>query len=166
MVDALLLTRRPQGIGAVLDGGLRLFRASVLHSLPYAAVAALAGQLPAAYDVAAGRPLRGFGSSDPLWWVVYVLATGLSFVMWSAVMLRQQRIVEGRRAGTVAELRDACRRLPAMVALVAPLGVGLLAAAQLGAIINQEAPKGPTISLEANVAVGVMFLSNVVEHRS
>jgi intracellular multiplication protein IcmE len=45
------------------------------------------------------------------------------------------------------------------------LGVGAgAAAAQLGTVINQEAPKGPTISLEPNVAVGVMFLSNVVEH--
>jgi intracellular multiplication protein IcmE len=47
------------------------------------------------------------------------------------------------------------------------LGVGAgAAAAQLGTIINQEAPKGPTISLEANVSVGIMFLSNVVDHRS
>ncbi len=40
------------------------------------------------------------------------------------------------------------------------------AAGQLGTIINQEAPKGPTISLEANVSVGVMFLSNVVAHKN
>ncbi len=47
------------------------------------------------------------------------------------------------------------------------LGVaGGVAAAQLGSIINQEAPKGPTITLEPNVAVGIMFLSNVVERRS
>jgi intracellular multiplication protein IcmE len=40
------------------------------------------------------------------------------------------------------------------------------AASQLATVINQEAPKGPTISLETNVAVGIMFLSNVVGHRS
>ena len=40
------------------------------------------------------------------------------------------------------------------------------ASAQLGSVLNQEAPKGPTITLEPNVAVGVMFLSNVVDHRS
>ncbi len=38
------------------------------------------------------------------------------------------------------------------------------AAAQAGATLNQAAPKGPTVSLEANVAVGVMFLSNVTSH--
>jgi intracellular multiplication protein IcmE len=46
------------------------------------------------------------------------------------------------------------------------LGVAAGAAAgQVGAVLNQAAPKGPTISLEANVSVGVMFLSNVTLHR-
>jgi intracellular multiplication protein IcmE len=46
------------------------------------------------------------------------------------------------------------------------LGVAAGAAAgQVGAVLNQAAPKGPTVSLEANVAVGVMFLSNVTMHR-
>jgi len=46
------------------------------------------------------------------------------------------------------------------------LGVAAGAAAgQIGAVLNQAAPKGPTVSLEANVAVGVMFLSNVTIHR-
>ena len=35
------------------------------------------------------------------------------------------------------------------------------AAANLGSTLNAAAPKGPTITLDANVAVGVMFLSNV-----
>jgi intracellular multiplication protein IcmE len=39
------------------------------------------------------------------------------------------------------------------------------AAGQIGTVLVQAAPKGPTISLDANVAVGVMFLSNVVIHR-
>ena len=46
------------------------------------------------------------------------------------------------------------------------LGVAAGAAAgQIGAVLNQATPKGPTVSLEANVAVGVMFLSNVTMHR-
>ena len=40
-----------------------------------------------------------------------------------------------------------------------------VAASQIGATLNQAAPKGPTVSLDANVAVGVMFLSNVTAHR-
>ncbi len=35
------------------------------------------------------------------------------------------------------------------------------AAANVGSTLNAAAPKGPTISLDANVSVGVMFLSNV-----
>ena len=47
------------------------------------------------------------------------------------------------------------------------LGVAAGAAAtQIGNTLNAQAPKGPTISLEANVSVGVMFLSNVVDKRS
>ena len=45
------------------------------------------------------------------------------------------------------------------------LGVAAGAAAQqIGSTLNQETPRGPTISLEANVSVGVMFLSNVTSH--
>jgi intracellular multiplication protein IcmE len=38
------------------------------------------------------------------------------------------------------------------------------AAANIGSTLNQAAPKGPTITLDANVAVGVMFLSKVTAH--
>jgi len=38
------------------------------------------------------------------------------------------------------------------------------AAGQIGSVLNQAAPKGPTVTLEANVAVGVMFLSPVTLH--
>lgn len=47
------------------------------------------------------------------------------------------------------------------------LGVAAgVAAAQIASALNAEAPKGPTITLEPNVAVGVMFLSDVVDPRS
>jgi intracellular multiplication protein IcmE len=42
------------------------------------------------------------------------------------------------------------------------LGVATgVAAAQIGSTLAQDAPKGPTITLDANVAVGVMFISDV-----
>jgi intracellular multiplication protein IcmE len=42
------------------------------------------------------------------------------------------------------------------------LGVAAgVAAGQIGTVLNQAAPKGPTVSLDANVSVGVMFLSDV-----
>jgi intracellular multiplication protein IcmE len=42
------------------------------------------------------------------------------------------------------------------------LGVAAgVAAGEVGNVLNQQAPKGPTVSLDANVGVGVMFLSNV-----
>lgn len=42
------------------------------------------------------------------------------------------------------------------------LGVGAgVAGAQVGSFLNQAAPKGPTVTLDANVGVGVMFLTDV-----
>jgi intracellular multiplication protein IcmE len=44
------------------------------------------------------------------------------------------------------------------------IGIGAGAAAQqLGNTLNQQAPRGPTVHLDANVNVGVMFLSDVHE---
>jgi intracellular multiplication protein IcmE len=44
------------------------------------------------------------------------------------------------------------------------LGVGAgVAAQQLGNTLNQQAPRGPTVHLDANVSVGVMFLAPVRE---
>jgi intracellular multiplication protein IcmE len=42
------------------------------------------------------------------------------------------------------------------------LGVGAgVAGAQVGSFLNQAAPKSPTVTLDANVGVGVMFLTDV-----
>ena len=44
------------------------------------------------------------------------------------------------------------------------IGIGAgVAAQQLGNTLNQQAPSGPTVHLDANVNVGVMFLSDVRE---
>jgi intracellular multiplication protein IcmE len=92
------------------------------------------------------------------------------------------RFVLPAAAAFVAGLGQAIEQTSNSVAVLSPFGgatttnhlniqqqLGVAAgtaSAQLGTIINQEAPKGPTISLDPNVAVGIMFLSNVVEHRS
>ncbi|HKM63901.1 MAG TPA: DotG/IcmE/VirB10 family protein [Acidisphaera sp.] len=38
------------------------------------------------------------------------------------------------------------------------------AAGQIGSVLQQQAPKGPTVTLDANVAIGVMFLTPVILH--
>ena len=46
------------------------------------------------------------------------------------------------------------------------LGVAAgVAAGQIGQTLNQAAPRNSTVRLDANVAVGVMFLADVVSHR-
>jgi intracellular multiplication protein IcmE len=92
------------------------------------------------------------------------------------------RFVLPAAAAFVAGLGQAIEQTTNSVAVISPFGgatttnhlniqqqLGVAAgtaSAQLGSVLNQEAPKGPTISLEPNVAVGIMFLSDVVEHRS
>ena len=91
------------------------------------------------------------------------------------------RFVLPAAAAFVAGLGQAIEQTSNSVALLSPFGgatttnhlniqqqLGVAAgaaSAQVGSVLNQEAPKGPTITLEPNVAVGIMFLSNVVDHR-
>ena len=85
-------------------------------------------------------------------------------------------------AAFVAGLGQAIEQTSNSVAVLSPFGgatttnhlniqqqLGIAAgaaSAQVGSVLNQEAPKGATVTLEPNVAVGIMFLSNVVDHRS
>ena len=91
------------------------------------------------------------------------------------------RFVLPAAAAFVAGLGQAIEQTSNSVAVLSPFGgatttnhlniqqqLGVAAgaaSAQVGSVLNQEAPKGPTITLEPNVAVGIMFLSNVVDHR-
>jgi hypothetical protein len=131
MVDGSIASRRPLAVGAVLDGGVRLFRESLIKCVPYAVIAVIAGQSPALYDVLSGRPLRGFPARDPLWWAIYAVATAVLLTMWSALVLRQIRIAAGQPLDARLELRAAARALPALAALVV-LGTG---AAVLGTLL-------------------------------
>jgi hypothetical protein len=136
MVDAGDALRRPPGIGTVLDAGVRLFRASLIGCLPYATLAAAAGQLPTAYAAATGQPLLGFRSTDALWWTLYAADTCLSFILWGSVLLRQQRVVRGLGPDAFAEVREACRRLPAVVGLAVPIAMALALARYLAAKLS------------------------------
>lgn len=132
MVEGQFPPSRPLGIGEVLDGGLRLFRASVLKCLPFAALAAVAGQLPAAYDLARGRQLQETVVRDPLWWALYAVVMLVSILMWVVILRRQHLIASGAALAARAELFAAVARLPAVIgvyllsALAVALGLILL----------------------------------------
>jgi hypothetical protein len=145
--DGALAVRRPHGVGAVLDAALRLFRASLVGCLPYAAVAAAAGQLPTLYLAATRQPLIGFRSTDPLWWTLYVAETLLAFILWGGVLLRQQRMSRGLRLHAAEELAQACRRLPAVLWLAFPFAVALFLGTELASPVQRAVLLVPGVYL-------------------
>jgi intracellular multiplication protein IcmE len=89
------------------------------------------------------------------------------------------RVVLPAAAAFVQGLGQAIATTSNQVAVLSPLGgattatnlnfrqqLGVAAGtagAQVGTFLNQAAPKGPTVTLDANVGVGIMFLTDVKE---
>lgn len=109
MSGALFPFGRPLGVGEVLDGGFRLFQRSLVKCLPFAAAAALVGQLPSAYRLAVGRPLTMLSGLNATWIALSLFSALTSLVMWGAVLLREYAIASGRPTDAVAELGAALR---------------------------------------------------------
>lgn len=123
----------------MLDASLRLFGRSVLPCLALATIGTLLGQLPTAYDIVVhGRPMPVSAATlmdkGGEWWVLYVLGTLVSLVVWALVLLKQQRIATG--GASDAPLGATIARLPAIlgfffasfaVLLFASLPFGLIA---------------------------------------
>lgn len=124
-------SQRPRTISEVLDAAFQVFKVTFLKGLFYGVLAMLAGQTQNIYDVATGRPLQQFGGGDARWWVFYVLGACVSLMMWSALLIRQSAILEGRPVSLRSELGLAARRLPAVVVAVI---VGIAAIA-LGTVL-------------------------------
>ncbi len=108
---------RPQSIGEVLDTGFRIFQSTLLPCLPYGVAWVIVGQLANIDDLAAGRPPRLFGGSDPIWWLWYALGLALTLILWSSLILRQSALASGAPSSMRGELRLALVRLPQLLAL-------------------------------------------------
>jgi hypothetical protein len=128
MPDILYPPSRPLSAGEILDLAFRIFRASVLACLPYAAVAVIAGQLPTLYNVAIGRPLLTPVEQvrDPVWWLLYVLAALIPMILATAVLLRQYAIATGSVPAAGKELGTGLRRLPGLLLLLVLLVLATL----------------------------------------
>lgn len=126
MADILYPPARPQSVGEVLDTAFRIFRATVLKSLPYAALALIAGQLPNIYYLATGGVMAlGSGTSKPMWWALWCVGYVIGLVLWSAVLLRQHAFATGRAADTGSAFATAVRRLPGLVLLWILIGAAV-----------------------------------------
>lgn len=117
---------RPQTIGQVLDNAFRIFQLSLAKCLGISILSMLAGQLASLYYLAAGKPLQSFNARDPLWWALYGVGALLSLALWSALMLRQRKVVRQQPTSLPAELGEALRRVPAL--FLASLVIGILIA--------------------------------------
>jgi len=142
MTPILYPPSRPQSVGEVLDTGFRIFTASLVKCLPYAALAVVAGQLPTLYQVAMGRSLLQAAQQryrDPVWWLLEVLAIVGTITLSNALLMRQHALATGRPAVTGTELARGLRLMPGVLLIgllivLAMVPSGMLAAFFVGAL--------------------------------
>lgn len=124
MVTNLYPPPRPLSVGEAIDLAFRIFRATLLTCLLFAGLAVIASELPNIYNLASGHPLRSIlEQRDPLFWLLDVVGTLLTVLLWSAILLRQYAVVSGRGADAGRELGAVLRRLPALVLLGILIGL-------------------------------------------
>jgi hypothetical protein len=103
---------RPQSIGEVIDTAFRIFKATLLRSLPYSVLATVAGQLQNIYTIVTGRALRPFANANPAWWLLYLLGAFIGAVFINAVFIRQAAVASGSPSVGSAALAEGLRRTP------------------------------------------------------
>jgi hypothetical protein len=109
---------RPLSVGETIDLAFRIFRATLVTCLLFAGLAVIASELPNIYNLASGHPVRNLlEQHDPVFWLLDVVGTLLTVILWSAVLLRQYALVNGRGADAGSELTTGLRRLPALILL-------------------------------------------------
>jgi hypothetical protein len=153
MSQALYPPSNPQSIGQALDTTFRIFQATLAKCLPHGVLSMIAGQLPNIYFLATGKPMSRFGGGDLLWWVLYALGTLASLLLWSAMLLRQYKIVTRQPTRMSAELIEALRRMPALIGLgilgTLAIAVGLIALVVPGLYLTIGLlPAWPAVMLE------------------
>ncbi len=104
---------RPASVGEVLDLAFRIFKATLVKSLPYGICAVVAQWLPNIYDLSRGVTAHSaLDGAQPVRIVIFVVGVVLALMAWSALLLRQRALVEQRPTSMAMELGEALRRLP------------------------------------------------------
>ncbi len=127
---ALYPPSRPQSIGEVLDSGLRLFRATLGHCLPYGALLVIAGELGNLNELFSGRVPTATLEHDATWWTWYGVGLAITLLLWGALLKRQDALGRRRPISMRAELAASGRQFPQLLALTliawAGIALGLL----------------------------------------
>lgn len=119
---------RPLSVGETIDLAFRIFRATLVTCLLFAGLAVIASELPNIYNLASGHPLRSIlEQHDPVFWLLDLVGTLLTVLLWSAILLRQYAVVSGHSADAGSELATVARRLPALVLLAILVAVATVA---------------------------------------
>src|SRR5882672_4199920 len=108
---------RPQSIGEVIDTAFRIFKATLLRSLPYSVLATVAGQLQNIYLIATGRTLHRFANTDPGWWLLYLFGAFIGGIFINAILIRQAASASGSPSVGSAALVEGLRKTPAAIAM-------------------------------------------------
>src|ERR1700761_9073753 len=116
---------RAQTIGEVLDSTFRIFRVTLLRSVPYGVLAIVAGQLQNIYDIVRGRPLHQFGHGDPVWWTLYALGIFVAYAFINAILLRQGAMISGQPSSARTALTQGLRKAPASFAFIPLIGLAI-----------------------------------------
>jgi hypothetical protein len=108
---------RPQSIGEVIDTAFRIFKATLLRSLPYSVLATVAGQLQNIYLIVTGRTLHRFANTDPVWWLIYLLGAFIGGIFINSILVRQAAIASGSVPVGSTALVEGLRKTPATIAM-------------------------------------------------
>ena len=104
---------RPASVGEVLDLAFRIFKATLVKSLPYGICAVVAQWLPNIYDLSRGVTAHAaLDGSQPVRVVIFVVGVMLALLAWAALLLRQRALIEHRPTSMALELGEGLRRLP------------------------------------------------------
>jgi glycerophosphoryl diester phosphodiesterase family protein len=128
MTNNLYPPARPQTVGEILDTAFRIFRATLLKCLLFAAVSLLVGQLPNIYTLLRGRPLQRLilAEPDPLWWLLELVGSVVVVGLTAAIVRRQYAIASGQPSSPVGELTAAARLVPGFIAVSILFGLAIV----------------------------------------
>jgi hypothetical protein len=127
MASALYPFNRPAAIAEVLDAGFRIFRGTLLQTLPYGLLAMLAGKLPHLYGLLSPEHTAQSSVSDPRWWALDLGAALLVLWFIAAILERQVDYAAGVTPHFRQDLSSALQRTPsaALVLMLFLLAMGV-----------------------------------------
>ncbi len=155
MSSALYSLNRPAPIAEVLDAGFRIFRGTLLQTLPYGLLAMLAGKLPHLYGLLGPERTAQSSVTDPRWWVLDLVAALLVLWFIAAILERQVDYAAGVTPHFRQDLSSALQRTPtaALVLMLFLLAMGVCLAPLL------IAPRAHFTLLATVLALPVLYLA-------